>query len=59
VHPWHKFDVHRTAAREDFEILALSTQQDQRSGIAWPHHRFTGVSRRLHNIVHGKKSAKN
>jgi hypothetical protein len=48
-----------SAAREDFEILALPTQQDQRSGIAWPYYRFTGVSRRLHNIVHGKKSAKN
>jgi hypothetical protein len=48
--------MHRTAAGENFEILALPAQQNQRSGIARPHHRFTIASRDLHNIVHGKMS---
>ena len=41
VHPRHEFDVQRTAASEDFEAPALAAQQDERSGIAWPHYRPT------------------
>ena len=52
VHPRHEFDMQGSAAREDFEILALAAQQDQRRSIARPHHRFTRASRHLHNIIH-------
>jgi hypothetical protein len=48
--------MHWTAAREDFEVLALPTQQNQGSSIARTHHRFTRASRRLHNIIHEKMS---
>ena len=54
VHPGHEFDMQRSAAREDFEILALAAQQNQRSRITRPHHRFTRASRHLHNIIHEK-----
>ena len=46
--------MHWTAARKDFKVLALPTQQNQGSSIARTHHRFTRASRRLQYIVHGK-----
>jgi hypothetical protein len=48
--------MHWTAAREDFKVLTLPTQQNQGSSIARTHHRFTRASRRLHNIIHEKMS---